>query len=57
MTNDLAQLRENFVERGERINRIALKMDDFKDTAAQFKQTAAAHKERLKQKNQMWGLF
>lgn len=57
MTNDLAQVRENFIERGERINRLALKMDDFKDTAAHYKQTAAAHKERLKQKNRTWGLF
>lgn len=57
LAGDLQQVRENFAERGERINRLALKMDDFKESAAQFKQTAAAHKERLKQSNRNWGLF
>lgn len=54
---DIQQLQQNFAERGDRINRIALKMDDFKQSAQEYKQTAQAQKELLRQRNARWGLF
>ncbi len=55
--NDMQELQRNFAERGDRINRIAMKMDDFKLSAQEYKQTAAAQKELLRQRNARWGLF
>jgi hypothetical protein len=54
---DMQELQQNFAERGDRINRIALKMDDFKQSAQEYKQTAQAQKELLRQRNARWGLF
>lgn len=55
--NELDQLKENFAERGERINRIALKMDDFKQQAMDYRQTVKEQKEKLQKRNTRWGLF
>jgi hypothetical protein len=55
--SDLAQVRQNFEERGQKINQIALKMDDFKESAQQYRQTVSDQKNKLKQKNARWGLF
>ncbi len=55
--NELSQVKANFEERGQRINQIALKMDDFKESAQQYRQTVAAQKEKLAKKNGRWGLF
>jgi hypothetical protein len=55
--SELDQLKEGFAERGEKINRIALKMDDFKQSATTYKQVAKEQKEILAKRNSRWGLF
>lgn len=55
--SELNQVKANFEERGQRINQIALKMDDFKQSAQQYRQQVAVQKEELKKKNSRWGLF
>lgn len=57
MKNDMEQLKDSLVERGERINRLAMKMDDFRESAAHYRQTARATKEVLKARHARWGLF
>jgi len=57
ISNDMQQLKEQFQERGERINRIAMKMDDFKQGAMVYRQQMQAQKELLQKRNNRWGLF
>lgn len=56
-SSEMAQIKENFEERGEKINRIALKMENFKQNAADFRAVAKAQREQLQAKNARWGLF
>jgi hypothetical protein len=55
--NDMQELGKAYAERGEKINRVALKMDDFKQQALTYRQTAKAQKELLEKRNARWGLF
>eukprot|EP00981_Chlorochromonas_danica_P011135 scaffold3776_cov166-Ochromonas_danica.AAC.10 len=54
---EMHQLKDSLEERGEKINRITLKMENFKQSAADFRATARAQREKLQQKNNRWGLF
>jgi hypothetical protein len=53
----LDETRQNFEERGERINILNKRTEDFNMEAAKFKANSAAHKEKMKQKAQRWGVF
>lgn len=54
---ELDEVRKAFEERGERLARIHERMVLFADSAAEFKANAAAHKEKLRLKNERWGVF
>lgn len=51
------EVKQNFEERGQRLNQIAQKMDNFKESASQYRDNVREQKEQLKQKNARWGLF
>jgi hypothetical protein len=53
----LNETRDAFQQRGEKLNRAALKADDIKDSAADFSKAAKQQKEQLKKKSKFWGLF
>jgi hypothetical protein len=55
--NELNQLKDALAERGEKINRIAMKMDDFKSNAANYRQAIREQKAELEKRNARWGLF
>ena len=55
--NELDELKEGFAERGERINRIAMKMDDFKQNALAYREKVREQKATLQKRNTRWGLF
>ena len=55
--NNLSETREAFEQRGEKINRAAIKADEIKDSASQFSKVVKEQKEALKSKNKRWGLF
>jgi hypothetical protein len=56
-TSGLSETREAFDQRGQKINRAAIKADEIKDTASQFNKVAKEQKEELKKKSNRWGLF
>jgi hypothetical protein len=53
----LDETRANFEERGERINILNKRVEDFSNDAAIYKAASAAHKEKMKLKAQRWGVF
>ncbi|KAJ1428060.1 hypothetical protein B484DRAFT_447799 [Ochromonadaceae sp. CCMP2298] len=53
----LQDTKQALEDRGERIARAALKADDIKDGAKDFKETVARQKAALEKKNARWGLF
>jgi hypothetical protein len=53
----LDETRANFEERGERINILNKRAEDFSNDAAIYKAASAAHKEKMKLKAQRWGVF
>mmetsp|Transcript_6254 Transcript_6254/g.9444 ORF Transcript_6254/g.9444 Transcript_6254/m.9444 type:complete len:1136 (+) Transcript_6254:136-3543(+) len=53
----LDETRQNFEERGERINRLNKKMEDFGIEAKKYKANSQAHKEKMRKNAQKWGIF
>ena len=51
------ETRDAFDERGEALSRLNQKTDNFKNAALDYRETAKATKENLKQKASRWGLF
>ena len=54
---ELDEVRKAFEERGERLKRINERMELFTESAREFKTNAAAQKEKLRRKNERWGVF
>lgn len=53
----LDETRQAFEERGERLNRLTKKMEDFGEGAKIYKKQSAAHKEKMRKKAERWGAF
>lgn len=53
----MMETREALEERGERINRVALKSEQIMDNAEQYGKATKTIANQLKQKNKRWGLF
>lgn len=53
----LDETRQNFEERGERIKILNKRAEEFNVEAAKYKAISSAHKEKMKQKAQRWGVF
>lgn len=53
----LNETRDNFAERGERLERINQKMENIQENAKIYRADAAAHKEKMRKKAQKWGFF
>ena len=53
----LDETRQAFEERGERMDRINKKLEDFGEGAKLYKKQSAQHKERMRKKAERWGFF
>lgn len=51
-----SELGDALQQRGERMNRVALKMEKFKEDAQEYSKNTQAYTAKLKEKNKAWGL-